>query len=379
MDARAARPADEHTDALAVRLSDPGEIAASIPQLLGFRPRESVVLISLRGPTGRRVGLTVRGDLPPAGKEAAAARLLSRSVRSDRPRGVVLAVITETSADRASDGEARDRGSAPRSGGDLPHRALVHEFVQALAAVDVPVVDALLVRAGRWWSYDCRRPCCSPGVGTPLPARVTELEVAAVVSGTVVERDRADLGARIARPRDRGARRGMAEACATVAEETAARLVAGGSGEVAAESWAAVEAALVRCRPGAPVAGGPLSDREVARIVWGLRNVGVRDRALMLALGPDAAAVEQLWAECTRRAPAPLDAAPATLLAVSVWLRGDGAMADVALTRALASEPGYGLARLLAQALAAFLAPAELRSLLREAAGLAVDGPAGRR
>ncbi|HEY0509047.1 MAG TPA: DUF4192 family protein, partial [Blastococcus sp.] len=109
------------------------------------------------------------------------------------------------------------------------------------------------------------------------------------------------------------------------------------------------------------------------------RNVGVRDRALMLALGPDAAAVEQLWAECTRRAPAPLDAAPATLLAVSVWLRGDGAMADVALTRALASEPGYGLARLLAQALAAFLAPAELRSLLREAAGLAVDGPAGRR
>ena len=107
----------------------------------------------------------------------------------------------------------------------------------------------------------------------------------------------------------------------------------------------------------------------MARIVCGLRDVELRDRALELALGPDAAAVEQLWTECTRRAPTPLDAAPATLLAVSVWLRGDGAMANVALTRALDSEPRYGLARLLAEALAACLAPGELRSLLREAAG----------
>ena len=48
-----------------VRLTDPGEIAAGLPQLLGFRPRESVVLVSLTGPRASRVGLTVRGDLPP--------------------------------------------------------------------------------------------------------------------------------------------------------------------------------------------------------------------------------------------------------------------------------------------------------------------------
>ena len=73
--------------------------------------------------------------------------------------------------------------------------------------------------------------------------------------------------------------------------------------------------------------------------------------------GADAPAAEILWTECTRRAPAPLDAAPATLLAVSAWLRGDGAMANVALARALAGEPGYALARLLAQALAACVPP----------------------
>jgi hypothetical protein len=125
--------------------------------------------------------------------------------------------------------------------------------------------------------------------------------------------------------------------------------------------------ALQRCRPGAPAAQALLTDQEVARLVWGLRDRAVRDRALELALGSDAAAAEQLWTECTRRAPAPLDAAPATLLAVSTWLRGDGAMADVALGRALASDPGYTLARLLAQALAACLPPVELRALIRAA------------
>ena len=37
----------------------------------------------------------------------------------------------------------------------------------------------------------------------------------------------------------------------------------------------------------------------------------------------------------------------------SARLRGDGAMANIALGRALDSEPGYGLARLLGDALAA--------------------------
>ena len=48
-----------------VRISDPGEVAAALPHLLGFRPEESVVVVGLGGPSGGRVGLTVRADLPP--------------------------------------------------------------------------------------------------------------------------------------------------------------------------------------------------------------------------------------------------------------------------------------------------------------------------
>ena len=358
MDARIGRPFLPLPGPIDVRLSDLGELAASIPHLLGFRPRESVVLVSLTGPGGGRVGLTVRADIPPVEHAGAVARALMRGVLTDRPGGVLLAIVSET-----PDGEE-----------DLPHRALVWEVVRALAGHAVPVPEAILVRDGRWWSYDCPHACCASGSGTPLPDGVTELEVAAVATGVVVEPDREGLAGRIAPPgaRDREA---MAAACADIAIECADRILAEGWDVVAEQSWTAVLDGLARSGPGAPVAGGRLTDDEVARLVWGLRDQAVRDRALELALGADAAAAEQLWTECTRRAPAPLDAAPATLLAVSAWLRGDGAMADVALSRALAGDPGYALARLLAQALGECMRPAELRGLIREAVG----SPDGRR
>jgi len=107
----------------------------------------------------------------------------------------------------------------------------------------------------------------------------------------------------------------------------------------------------------------------VARLAWGLRDADLRDRALTLALGESAPGAEVVWTELTRRAPAPLDAAPATLLAVSAWLRGDGALANVALDRALDSEPGYTLAGLLRTALDACLPPAVVRQVIREAGG----------
>ncbi|MCZ2860131.1 DUF4192 domain-containing protein [Blastococcus sp. VKM Ac-2987] len=355
MDATAEQ--DRSDDRPEVRISDPGEVAAALPHLLGFHPRESVVLIGLGGPSGGRVGLTVRADLPPAGAGAAAARLLARSLRTDDPVAALVVVVSEAADDRAGPG-------AGYPGAELPHRALVHDLVLALAAVDVPVRDVLLVRRGRWWSYDCPHPCCAPAVGTPLPAGVSALAAASVTTGQVVAADRSALGARLTAPP--GAPDGVRRALERLAVERAARLLEGGR-TPDAEPDAVVRQAVARSRPGAPDPGDPLDDDELARLLEVLQDVGVRDRALQLALGADAVAAELLWTECTRRAPAPLDAAPATLLAVSAWLRGDGALANVALDRALAGDPGYALARLLSQGLAACLPPGELRALIARA------------
>ena len=343
MDPRTGQRPDE-TPPYRVSLTDPGEIAAALPILLGFPPRESAVLVSLTGPRAARVGLTVRADIPPREHAATLADMLTTSVRTDRPAAVLLVVVSEAP-------DVVDQGP------DLPHRPLVHELTLALSRARVPVRDALLVRAGRWWSYDCPSACCRPGRGTPLPQGVSELAVAAVATGQVVADSREALAARIA-PRNGAARSAMAAAARRVAADASARVLAVGLDAVSDESWDAVRAGLAHSR-----AGTALSDAAVARIVWGLRDTSVRDRALMLALDEDAA-VESLWTECTRRAPRRYVPAPATLLAVCAWLRGDGAMAGVALDRALAADRTYRLARLLSGSLAACMRPEQLRAII---------------
>ncbi|MGY2001820.1 DUF4192 domain-containing protein [Blastococcus sp. SYSU DS1024] len=347
--------AQQPADQLEIRLSDPGEVAAALPHLLGFHPAESVVLIGLGGPSGGRVGLTVRGDLPRDGDAARTARLLVGSLRSDRPEAAVAVVVS-----KAPD----DTGPDDPPVGLLPHRALVHELVLALDAAGIAPRDVLLVRRGRWWSYDCPHACCAPSAGTPLPGGVSALAAASVCTGQVVAPDRAALAERLAAPPGSGG--GMRAACLRAAEERSARLQEVGWAALAEESWAAVRRAVARCRPG-PSGEEPLGEHELAALGWALRDVRVRDRALQLALGADAAAAEVLWTECARRLPAPLDTAPATLLAVSAWLRGDGAMAGIALDRALDSDPEHTLAHLLRQALDACLPPAGLRDLLERA------------
>jgi hypothetical protein len=346
---------------LTVRLSDPGDLAAALPHLIGFSPRESLVAVSLRGRAGVRLGLTARVDLPaPEHREQVVGGVV-RSLVTDRPDAVLLAVVSEDGDETA----LLPGGARPTTAGELPHRGLVHEAVLAFDAVGVPVRDALLVRDGRWWSYDCDRACCAPGAGTALPAGTSPLAAAATLTGQVVEADRAALVRRIA-PVGFLAAEGMARACDEVGDDLARRTAQQGWDEVREEAWDAVLAAVGAAGPGS---GQRLSDRQVARLAWGLRDVDLRDRALTLALGRSAAAAEVVWTELTRRAPTPLDAAPATLLAVTAWVRGDGALANVALERALTSEPSYTFAALLRAALDQCLRPAEVRRLIRNACG----------
>jgi len=354
--------ADPHPE-LTVRLSDPGEVAAALPHLIGFRPRESLVLVSLRGSGSRsvRFGLTARVDLPPPAHRRPVVSGVVRSLLTDRPSAALIAVVSEDDDDRTVSLGAGAAGPVPA----LPHRDLVHEAVLALDAHGLPVRDALLVRRGRWWSYDCEQPCCAPEAGTPLPGGTSELAVASALTGQVVEEDRAALVGRIA-PVGFVAAEGMARACDEVGDAMARRTAQLGWDAVVEEGWAAVRAAVDAAGPGSV---HRLSDRQVARLAWGLRDHDLRDRALSLAIGPRAAAAEVVWTELTRRAPAPLDAAPATLLAVTAWVRGDGALANVALERALDSEPSYTFAGLLRSALDACMSPAEMRRLVREACG----------
>jgi hypothetical protein len=194
-----------------VRLSDPGDVAAALPHLIGFRPHESLVAISLRGSTRLRLGLTARVDLPPPEHHRPVLGGMVRCMVTDRPHAVLLVVVSED-------------GNVPGASGaaDLPHRDLLHEALLSFDDARVPVREALLVRDGRWWSYDCDRACCAPGAGTPLRTDASPLAAAAVLAGQVVEADRAALVRRIA-PVGFLAAAGMAAACDEVGDELARR------------------------------------------------------------------------------------------------------------------------------------------------------------
>ena len=80
------------------------------------------------------------------------------------------------------------------------------------------------------------------------------------------------------------------------------------------------------------------------------------------------------------RLPDPEAAEPAALLAVSALLRGDGALANVALDRAERAWPGHRLTRMLRAVADTGIRPAELRACLRpDVAGRGDGSPGGRR
>jgi hypothetical protein len=76
----------------------------------------------------------------------------------------------------------------------------------------------------------------------------------------------------------------------------------------------------------------------------------------------------RLWTDILRGAATDYAPAPASLLAFTAWQAGNGALAAVAVDRALAADPGYSMAHLLGSAIQAALPPAAARMPMTPAA-----------
>ncbi|MFL6125006.1 DUF4192 family protein, partial [Actinophytocola sp.] len=116
--------------------------------------------------------------------------------------------------------------------------------------------------------------------------------------------------------------------------------------------------------------GSMFDDEMVVRLAHALTQQVVRDASLAFVLTDpavaDPAAAEQLWFVLTRATPRPEATHPATLLALSAALRGDGVLANIALDTALAADPTNRLASLLRAVLAHGIHPDKLRQRLAE-------------
>ena len=249
------------------------------------------------------------------------------------------------------------------SGAEHPFAGLVDDVARGLEARGVEVTETVLVRGGDWWSYRCTADCCPPA-GTPVVREsplVTAVASERAYDGRVVLASRDALMATLSPCPPLGP--ALARRLQEVAgEDLAERLLAGGR-----EATVAVELARWRdaldawqARPGRPV-------DDVAALAAGLHLVQVRDEVASWGLDHARDLLGMLGA-VARCVVEPDDAPLLTVLGWIAYAEGDGALALLALQRALSTDPEYSLATLLLSAVDAVLPPAEVRALLRRSA-----------
>jgi hypothetical protein len=330
-------------------MRSPGELLAALPYLIGFHPRDSLVVVAFGGRSGRRVGLTQRVDLPPPEHAPAVCAALAVNVLHGGPAGAgVLVIGGGPAVPSAGAGEEEA----------LPWAELVAVATAALADRGVPVPTrawAERTAAGAPWA--CYDACRCRGT-LPDPA-ATPLAATAVAAGVLVHADRAELERLVAPVAHEVLRR--RERLLARAVDTASRT--GAAPPDPAAAGAAVDAAL------ADAAAGRLhlDDGRVLALALALTDPLVRDAALVRCAEPGAQGAEQLWAALARETPDPEAAEPAALLAACALLRGDGALAGIALDRAERAWPGHRLTGLLRAAWQAGMPPDRVRECLRAA------------
>jgi len=290
-----------------VKLADAGALIAAIPSLMGFHPANSFLVVTLKDAI---IGLTVRVDLPPPELHAAVVGRVMRPVRQARAEHAVVMVVC---ADR-----------------DPAHLDLMRRTVAAITAAGMPVLHALwtpaAVGGAPWRCYlhdDCQGEVPDP-VGSECAAAMT-------LAGLVTFESRDELVRLLEPPEaDRMIRLSGLLDVTSRSDRTP-------GAEHLSVLRAAVESGAL-----------PSTDEEFVRLALALSDHRVRDACLGFILDPAVMpAAEKLWLELARCLPPPERAEAASLLAASAYLRGDGALANVALEQARTSQPDHNLTGLI--------------------------------
>jgi hypothetical protein len=378
---RHGRSMTQHTNAIGspvtsnnpdVTLRKPAELADALPYLLGYYPDDSIVLAGLHGGRGRFGGRLRAGipsdpeEWPEAAVELAECLVQNGERRGERPDAIIL-FLCQDPVEGESPAQAMER-----------LRPLGQRLRVACGALDVPVIEALCLSGGRWFSYCCpETACCAPD-GTEIKvAGESVLAAAAAYAGIQVRGSLRDMesGLKPSSGPDLASRqKALDEACAELLPRV---LDDNDSEHVGRRTLALVEESLERFRAAPPQEYGLrgdqaddalLADDEAALIILGLQDRVTRDQAAEWNEPPHTDAALRLWRALARRCVLPYQeyaAAPLTLAGWVAWSSGDYVTARLAFGRALDLDPHYTFARLLHAALDGGLDPEPIRQCLR--------------
>ncbi|MFI6057843.1 DUF4192 domain-containing protein [Streptomyces sp. NPDC051286] len=360
-------PADEQR----ITLRGPAELADALPYLMGFYPNDSVVMVALHGGRGRfggrlRLGIPQSPQEWPHVAEQLAECLVKGSERRGEHPDAIVVFLCQDPADGETPGQTMER-----------LRPLAQRLRTACGALDVPVLEALCISGGRYWSYCCpdARCCPSEGNGLSLPG-TSVMAAAAAYAGIQVRGSLREMEARLA-PLKTPAVAEQPQALDSAGAALVPRILdEEGRKEVARETLGLARVLMRRLREApatAPSAADGqddslISNDEAAAVILGLQDRETRDKAAEWMEGPVAQSALRLWQALSRRCVGPYEehaAAPLTLAGWVSWSTGDEPGARVALGLALRADPDYTFAQLLHQACNEGLDPEALRRCLR--------------
>jgi hypothetical protein len=327
------------------RIKSPNDLVAAVPYLLGFHPHRCVVCVGVSTPA---ISVVTHQLRPKTGDE-------------EPDWDATAAIISQQSSN------AFVIGYGPAEQID----AAVDECAVAIAATGIEVTAAVRVDDGR--IYCLGEQCQCPPEGWPynpdtstLPAEATLRGIAPLPSRAALtalldpvtgdEHDRMQAAIDVALHRFVTAIR---ESRPARAGGSVAGWLAAGLSSLAADGITALDEALA-----AAGRGETLADDSVAWLTVVLLIPEVFDHAWRTCDGSDPH--RTLWIDVTRRATGRAAAPPACLLAITAYLGGNGALADIALDRVREADPSVPLAHAIDRALQAGIPPHLLRQVLNK-------------
>jgi len=360
-----------------LRVTTMSDLLSLVPVVLGFEPRESLVITTV---AGSRPGFHARVDLPDPADTASVTALAMQAAAAAAAQGCTrVAVLGFTS-------DAADESS-------------LHRVADAVTAAGIDVVDVVRTDGSRYRSLHCRDPRCCPAGGVRYDPRSSVLRAEATLAGIAVAPDREALAARFARCSGQSAER-MRSATRAAEQEVVAALRLPDLRALAhpprravrpaeARGTARVDALLDRMldrmrdqrrdrqalvRPGrdhtpADASAGPdpttaasaaidaRLDADAASLSVWCSVICFRDLAWSRIDRTSAGLHLAVWSVVARRVLPPYEPAVLSLAAFAAWASGDGASAWCALDRALTADPDYSMARLVEDALTRCVPP----------------------
>jgi Domain of unknown function (DUF4192) len=323
-----------------IRVSSVAGFLAVVPHLLGFHPSQSMVVVALDARRGRIV-LAFRYDLPDPPDPARSQEITEHAIGVLKKRRIKTAI------------------AAGYGAGTLV-TPVAESLKAGLRGAGITVRDLLRVQDGRYFSYVCTNPVCCAPEGVPFDESAHPAAAALTAAGMPARPDRASLAASLA-PLTGQAAESMRRATERALLRTE-QLIA--SSRAPGSLWPAVEAGreAVRSAIASYRRGGQITDHD--QLAWlsvTIADLRVRDDAWARMDPRHRAEHRRLWTDVVRHACEPYVSAPASLLAFTAWQSGEGALANIAIERALAADPEYSMAHLLEQALDAGLPPSAAR------------------